>query len=67
MNAAYVMEQEDGVFLQDLTGDLHHLYTAEQGGLVLIRPDGYIGFWGSFTDTDGLRNYVQKLFIASKV
>ena len=66
MNAASVLEQEDGVFLQDLTGDLHHLYTAEQGGLVLIRPDGYIGFWGSFTDTDGLRNYVQKLFIASK-
>jgi hypothetical protein len=23
----------------------HQRYDAEQGGLVLIRPDGYIGFW----------------------
>lgn len=64
MHAASDLEQGDRAFLQDPTGDLHRRYATEQGGLVLIRPDGYIGFWGSITDIDGLRKYVQNLFLA---
>ncbi len=41
-------EQEAHPLLHDFTGELYQRYEAEQGGLVLIRPDGYIGFWGQF-------------------
>ncbi len=56
------LEQEAGQILHDFTGELHQRYEAEQGGLVLIRPDGYIGFWGPFGATEALRGYVQALF-----
>ena len=55
-------EQEAGQILQDETGELHQRYEARQGGLVLVRPDGYIGFWGPFGATEALRGYVQALF-----
>ncbi len=56
------LDQEAGQILHDFTGELHQRYEAEQGGLVLIRPDGYIGFWGPFGATEALRGYVQALF-----
>lgn len=55
-------EHEARLILRDETGELHRRYEAEQGGLVLIRPDGYIGFWGPFGVTELLRDYVQALF-----
>jgi 2-polyprenyl-6-methoxyphenol hydroxylase-like FAD-dependent oxidoreductase len=50
--------------LQDFTGELHQRYEAEQGGLVLIRPDGYIGFWGPFGATEAVRGYAKALFVS---
>jgi 2-polyprenyl-6-methoxyphenol hydroxylase-like FAD-dependent oxidoreductase len=61
--AASGLEQEVGQILYDETGELHPRYEAGQGGLVLIRPDGYIGFWGQFGTTEPLRSYVQALFV----
>jgi 2-polyprenyl-6-methoxyphenol hydroxylase-like FAD-dependent oxidoreductase len=60
--AASGSEQEARQILYDFTGELHQRYDAEQGGLVLIRPDGYIGFWGPFGVTDTVRNYAKVLF-----
>jgi 2-polyprenyl-6-methoxyphenol hydroxylase-like FAD-dependent oxidoreductase len=61
--AASGSEQEARQILYDFTGELHQRYEAEQGGLVLIRPDGYIGFWGPFGATEPLRDYVKALFV----
>ncbi|HEX6482987.1 MAG TPA: FAD-dependent monooxygenase [Ktedonobacteraceae bacterium] len=61
--AASGSEQEARQILHDFTGELHQRYEAEQGGLVLIRPDGYIGFWGQFGATETLRAYVKALFV----
>lgn len=60
-------EQEADRILQDATGELHQRYEAEQGGLLLIRPDGYIGFWGPFGATAALRAYVQELFVPGSI
>ncbi len=49
--------------LQDFTGELHQRYDSSQGGVLLVRPDGYIGFWGPFGATGALRMYVKKIFI----
>jgi len=62
--AASGSEQEARQILHDFTGELHQRYEAEQGGLVLIRPDGYIGFWGPFGTTETLRGYVKALFVS---
>lgn len=61
--AASGSEQETHKMLQDIAGELHRRYEAEHGGLLLIRPDGYIGFWGQFGATRDLRTYVQELFV----
>lgn len=61
--AASGSEQEGQHVLHDFTGELHQRYDARQGGLVLIRPDGYIGFWGPFGATRELHTYVQELFV----
>lgn len=52
--------------LHDFTGELHQRYEAEQGGLLLVRPDGYIGFWSPFGATKMLSAYVQELFVSGK-
>jgi 2-polyprenyl-6-methoxyphenol hydroxylase-like FAD-dependent oxidoreductase len=55
------LELDASTLLQDFTGKLHWRYEAEQGGLLLIRPDGYIGFWGQFGVTEALHTYMQDL------
>lgn len=59
------LEQEAHNTLHDFTGELHQRYEVEHGGLLLIRPDGYISFWGQFGETSALRAYVQELFVAA--
>jgi 2-polyprenyl-6-methoxyphenol hydroxylase-like FAD-dependent oxidoreductase len=44
--------------LLDSDGGAHALYEAEPGGVVLIRPDGYIGFRGGARHTEALREYL---------
>ncbi len=60
-------EQESRHILHDFTGELHRHYEVEQGGLLLIRPDGYIGFWGPFDEPSAVRAYVQELFAQTQV
>jgi 2-polyprenyl-6-methoxyphenol hydroxylase-like FAD-dependent oxidoreductase len=55
-------EQDAHHILHDDNGDLHRRYEAEHGGLLLVRPDGYIGFWGRFGATAKLRAYMQEVF-----
>jgi len=55
-------EQQAHVILHDDTGELHRRYEVEHGGLLLVLPDGYIGFWVRFGATAKLRAYVQELF-----
>lgn len=65
--AASGSEQEAHKILHDVTGELHQRYETEHGGLLLVRPDGYIGFWGQFGATETLRGYVQELFVSEGV
>jgi hypothetical protein len=44
--------------LFDSDGGAHALYEAEPGAIVLIRPDGYIGFRGGARHTEALRDYL---------
>lgn len=59
-------EQVNRQILYDFTGELHRRYEAEQGGVILIRPDGYIGFWEHSGVPETLRTYVQTLFCQQK-
>lgn len=59
-------EQAARPLLYDFAGELHRRYEVEHGGLLLVRPDGYIGFWGPFGATEALRAYVQELFVSGK-
>jgi hypothetical protein len=61
--AASGSAQKARQILHDFTGELHQRYEARRGGVILIRPDGYIGFWGPFGATETLRSYVQALFV----
>jgi 2-polyprenyl-6-methoxyphenol hydroxylase-like FAD-dependent oxidoreductase len=44
--------------LFDSDGGAHALYEAEPGAMVLIRPDGYIGFRGGARHAEQLREYL---------
>ena len=49
----------------DAWGEAHKLYGARSATLVLVRPDGYIGFCGG-TATDGLFAYLNGVFSAAR-
>ena len=51
--------------LFDLDGAVHTLYEAQPTGIVLIRPDGYIGFRCGGNQLEALREYLARLFVAS--
>jgi len=51
--------------LFDLDGAVHTLYEAQPTGIVLIRPDGYIGFRCGGNQIEALREYLARLFVAS--
>jgi 2-polyprenyl-6-methoxyphenol hydroxylase-like FAD-dependent oxidoreductase len=48
--------------LFDWDGAACALYEAEPGAIILIRPDGYIGFRGSAKHTEGLREHLTRIF-----
>jgi hypothetical protein len=57
-------EQEGrGAQLYDPDGALAHRYGLANQGLVLIRPDGYIGFVSRRIEGEHLRRYLQDLFL----
>ena len=43
--------------LVDPDGRISRRYGVRRGDVVLIRPDGYVGFVGSLTDTDAITRY----------
>jgi 2-polyprenyl-6-methoxyphenol hydroxylase-like FAD-dependent oxidoreductase len=52
--------------LVDATGEVHHRYGAVAGDLVLIRPDGYVGFRGPSGAPPALRRYLASLFVSDQ-
>jgi 2-polyprenyl-6-methoxyphenol hydroxylase-like FAD-dependent oxidoreductase len=48
--------------LFDSDGAVHALYEAESPAIVLIRPDGYIGFRGGARHADALRAHLALIF-----
>jgi 2-polyprenyl-6-methoxyphenol hydroxylase-like FAD-dependent oxidoreductase len=48
--------------LLDFDSEAHTLYEAEPGAMVLIRPDGYIGFRGGPRHTEALREHLAQIF-----
>ena len=48
--------------LIDVEGDLHHRYQAHAPTLLLVRPDGYLGFVGRPPDPDSLRRHLERTF-----
>lgn len=51
--------------LYDPDGSLAHRYGLANEGLVLIRPDGYIGFHSQAIEGEHLHRYLQSLFLAA--
>ncbi|MEW4371127.1 FAD-dependent monooxygenase [Paenibacillus kandeliae] len=49
-------------FHQDVGSVLRKRYGMEQGGYVMLRPDGYVGFAGSLKDEMELIGWVYRLF-----
>jgi hypothetical protein len=59
--------RSDGSLLIDSTHAIHRTYAAHAPTLVLIRPDGYIGFRGAPPAWAPLEAYLQRVFFASPV
>ncbi|HEY0368660.1 MAG TPA: FAD-dependent monooxygenase, partial [Chthoniobacterales bacterium] len=48
--------------LGDITGAAHSTYQLPHGGLVLVRPDGYIAFRSDEFNAAQLRSYLNRIF-----
>jgi 2-polyprenyl-6-methoxyphenol hydroxylase-like FAD-dependent oxidoreductase len=48
--------------LHDDSGEVHQRYAAAAGDVVVIRPDGHVGFRGPARATAALRGYLRSLF-----
>ncbi|TME00649.1 MAG: FAD-binding protein [Chloroflexi bacterium] len=60
-------EEENASVLYDPEYLLHQRYGMAQEGLVLIRPDGYIGFRSQSLAVEPLQVYCKKLFLPLEV
>lgn len=58
-------QEEIGKKLYDPDGSLAHRYGLANEGLVLIRPDGYIGFHSRAIAGEHLHRYLQHLFLTA--
>ena len=58
-------EGEAGRRLYDPDGSLAYSYGLANEGLVLLRPDGYIGFRSQSIEGAHLRRYLQDLFLTA--
>ncbi|PWT80913.1 MAG: FAD-binding monooxygenase [Acidobacteria bacterium] len=54
-------------FIFDPDGAAHSLYETHPTGIVLVRPDGYIGFRGAGGHIDALREYLARFFQGSNL
>jgi hypothetical protein len=48
--------------LRDTSGLAHAAYGVFAGGLVLVRPDGYIGFRSNNFNLENLQTYLARIF-----
>jgi 2-polyprenyl-6-methoxyphenol hydroxylase-like FAD-dependent oxidoreductase len=48
--------------LLDISGNVHSLYHMLTGGVVLVRPDGYVAFRCDRFDAAKFRNYLTRIF-----
>jgi hypothetical protein len=46
---------------------MHTLYEAEPGAILLIRPDGYVGFRGGARHLESLREQLSRIFIGENL
>ena len=48
--------------LLDITGNVHSLYHVLCGGVILVRPDGYVAFRSDRFDAAKFRHYLTRMF-----
>ncbi|MGI8957592.1 MAG: hypothetical protein ACR2II_11865, partial [Chthoniobacterales bacterium] len=48
--------------LRDLSGLAHSAYGLVEGGVVLVRPDGYLGYRSDEFEPARLRAYLERIF-----
>ena len=48
--------------LLDVSGNVHSLYHMLNGGVILVRPDGYVAFSSDRFDATKFRNYLTRIF-----
>ena len=48
--------------LFDISGNVHSLYHVLTGGVILVRPDGYVAFRCDRFDATKFRNYLTRIF-----
>ena len=51
------------VELRDTSGLAHAAYGLFEGGVVLVRPDGYIGYRSNNFDLENLQTYLARIFV----
>ncbi len=52
--------------LSDISGNTHSLYHVLEGGVILVRPDGYVAFRSNGFDSASLRSYLTRIFRAAR-
>ena len=52
---------DEETLLLDIEGDVHRRYHAHGATLLLVRPDGYLGFVGRPPDVVSLRQYLDRI------
>jgi 2-polyprenyl-6-methoxyphenol hydroxylase-like FAD-dependent oxidoreductase len=58
-------ESGDEAELRDISGLTHAACDLTRGGMLLVRPDGYVGYRSDDFDLLRLRNYLRRLFTAA--
>jgi len=51
--------------LRDLSGLAHSTYGLFEGGVVLVRPDSYLGYRNDNFDPVSLRSYLARIFLSA--
>ena len=50
-------------YLLDVNRFVHMAFKLDRSALILVRPDGYIGFRGGRKDEQALEDYCRKVFV----
>lgn len=55
--------ETDSGYILDLAGDIAHRYGLTNGGIVVIRPDGYVGYMADRCNVSDVISYFWRIFI----